>query len=238
MLNFTNERSFASRASSASYDMGLRTYMIKVYNMMAVALGISGLTAFLISSSPALMSLLFATPLKWVVMFSPLLFIIFVGRKFHQTSAENGRVLLWIFSAIMGVSMASIFAYYTGQSIARTFFISASVFGFAALYGYTTKKDLTSMSSFLMMGLIGLLVASLVNIFLGSSALQFAISILGVLIFTGLTAYDSQRIKEMYYYTGGDSESSSRAAVIAALSLYLDFINMFQFMLQFFGDRK
>lgn len=238
MLNFTNNKTFASSASAASYDVGLREYMIKVYNFMAIALGISGVVAFLAASSPALMNLLFGTPLFWVVMFAPLAFVLFFGYKISKISAETAKTYLWIFSALMGLSLSSIFTIYTGTSIARVFFISAATFGITALYGYTTKKDLTSLGSFMIMGFIGLILASLVNIFLQSSAIHFATSILGMIIFIGLTAYDSQRIKQMYYQVSGSAEAISRMAVMGALSLYMDFINLFMTMLNFFGDRK
>lgn len=240
MFNFVNNKaSFASAAtSSTSYDVGLRDYMVKVYNFMAIALVISGLTAFLVSSSPALMAAIFGTPLAWVVMFAPLAFVFFFGYKLNSISAESAKNYLWIFAGLMGVSISTIFISYTGTSIARVFFISATTFGVTALYGYTTKKDLTSMGSFMIMGLIGLLIASLFNIFLQSSALQFATSILGMIIFIGLTAYDSQRIKQMYYHASGNAAVSSKMAVVGALSLYMDFINLFMTMLSFFGDRK
>ena len=239
MLNFTNNKSFTSSASSAaSYDLGLREYMIKVYNFMAGALGISGFVAFLTASSPTLMGALFGTPLAWVVMFAPLGFVFFFGYKISSISAERARTYLWVFAALMGLSMSSIFMIYTSTSIARVFFISASTFGMTALYGYTTKRDLTSMGSFMIMGLIGLLIASLFNTFLQSSALHFATSILGMIIFIGLTAYDSQRIKQMYYHASGSADAISRMAVMGALNLYMDFINLFMTMLNFFGDRK
>ncbi len=237
MLNFTNNKSIAS-SSAVSFDAGLRDYMVKVYNMMAVALGISGLIAFLTASSPVLMNAIFGTPLSWVVMLAPLAFVFFLGYKINSVPAETARNYLWIFSALMGVSLSTIFVVYTGTSIARVFFISAATFGLTALYGYTTKKDLTAMGSFMIMGLIGLIVASLVNIFLKSSALHFATSLLGIVIFIGLTAYDSQKVKQMYYYASGSADAASRAAVIGALSLYMDFINLFMMMLNFFGERK
>ncbi|NBV05981.1 MAG: Bax inhibitor-1/YccA family protein [Proteobacteria bacterium] len=239
MLNFTNNKSFASSAaSSTSYDLGLRSYMIKVYNFMAIALAISGVVAFLVSSSPALMSAIFGTPLSWVVMLAPLGFVFFFGYKISRISADKAKSYLWIFAGLMGLSMSTIFTVYTGTSIARVFFISSTTFGLTALYGYTTKKDLTAMGSFMIMGLIGLIIASLVNMFLQSSALHFATSILGIIIFIGLTAYDSQRIKQMYYHISSSSEEVSKMAVMGALSLYMDFINLFMTMLNFFGERK
>lgn len=234
-----NRTSFASAATrTTTYDASLRAYMVQVYNFMGIALAISGAVAFLVASSPALMQLFFGTPLAWVVMLAPLGFVFFFSYKMNSISAAKAKSYLWIYSALMGLSLSTIFVIYTGTSVARVFFISASTFGAMSLYGYTTKKDLTGMGSFLMMGLIGLIVASLVNIFLKSSALEFAISIIGMLIFVGLTAYDTQRIKQAYYQVAGNTEMISKAAVMGALSLYMDFINLFLMMLRFFGDRR
>lgn len=238
MVNFSNSRSsFASTVSGVSYDAGLRAYMAKIYNYMSVALGISGAIAFLVSSSPAAMQALFGTPLVWVVMLAPLGFVIFMSAKMNSISAATAKTYLWIYAALFGVSLSTIFIMYTGASIARVFFISASMFGAMSLYGYTTKRDLTGFGSFLMMGLIGIIIASLVNLFLKSSGLEFAISALGVLIFTGLTAYDTQRLKHAYYHSS-DPEVISKIAVMGALNLYMDFINLFLMMLRFFGDRR
>ncbi|MFT6220516.1 MAG: FtsH-binding integral membrane protein, partial [Rickettsiales bacterium] len=201
----TNQNSFSS-SSGATYDAGLRDYMIKVYNKMGIALAISGFISFFASNSPALMNLIYNTPLKWVVMLAPLGFVFYFSSKISKISAQKAQTYLWIFASLMGLSLAPIFLIYTGASIAKTFFIAASLFGSMSLYGYTTKKDLTGMGSFLMMGLIGIILASVVNMFLKSSGLDFAISIIGVLIFTGLTAYDTQRIKSMYYQMAGNSE--------------------------------
>lgn len=238
-MDFNSKTSFASAAArTTTYDSALRAYMVKVYNFMAMALGISGVTAFLVSSSPALMQLFFGTPLAFVVMLAPLGFVIFFGYKLNKISAAQAQTYLWIYSVLMGLSLATIFVAYTGTSVARVFFISASVFGAMSLYGYTTKKDLTGMGSFLMMGLIGLIIASLVNIFLKSSAMQFALSVIGTFLFIGLTAYDTQRIKQTYYHFAGNSEMVGKAAVMGALNLYMDFINLFIMLLQMFGDRK
>ena len=234
-----NRTSFASAATrTTTYDSSLRAYMVQVYNFMAIALGISGAVAFLVSSSPALMQLFFGTPLAWVVMLAPLGFVFFFSYKLNSISTAKAKSYLWIFSGLMGLSLATIFVVYTGTSIARVFFISASTFGAMSIYGYTTKRDLTAMGSFLMMGLIGLLIASVVNIFLKSSALDFALSVLGLFIFIGMTAYDTQRIKQIYYQLGSNSELLSKAAVMGALSLYMDFINLFMMMLRFMGDRR
>ncbi len=234
-----NRTSFASAATrTTTYDSSLRAYMVQVYNFMAIALGISGAVAFLVGSSPALMQTLFGTPLVWVVMLAPLGFVFFFSYKLNSISAAKAKSYLWIYSALMGLSLASIFAVYTGVSITRVFFITASTFGAMSLYGYTTKKDLSGMGSFLMMGLFGLIIASLVNILLKSSALDFALSIIGLFIFIGLTAYDTQRIKQAYYQVAGNSELMGKAAVMGALSLYMDFINLFMMMLRFMGDRR
>ncbi len=238
MANFNQTRSFASTAASVTYDAGLRLYMQKVYNFMAMALTISGVVAFMVSSSPALMQAIFGTPLAWLVMLAPLGFVIFFGYKLNSISSAQAKTYLWIYAGLMGLSLSTIFVAYTGASVARVFFITASVFGGMSFYGYTTKKDLSGFGSFLIMGLIGLIVASLVNIFLKSSAFEFAISLIGTLIFIGLTAYDSQKIKQNYYYVSGDSEMIGKAAVMGALNLYMDFINLFIMLLRFMGDRR
>jgi FtsH-binding integral membrane protein len=239
MSNFNHSTSFSSAASRATgFDASLREYMVKVYSSMSIALSISGVVAFLVASSPALISLIFGTPLSFVVMFAPLGFVMFFSYKLSSISAAKARSYLWIYSVLMGISLSSIFIVYTGASVARIFFIAASVFGSMSLYGYTTKKDLSAFGQFLIMGLIGLVIASLVNIFLQSSALQFATSVIGVFLFIGLTAYDTQRIKQIYYQFSGNSEMVSKAAVMGALNLYMDFINLFIMLLNLFGDRK
>ena len=238
-MDFNSKTSFASAASRTStYDASLRNYMVKVFNFMAMALCVSGGVAFLVASSPALMHLFFGTPLAWLVMLAPLGFVIFFGAKINKISAAQAQNYLWIYSGLMGISLATIFIAYTGASVARIFFISASVFGAMSLYGYTTKKDLTGFGSFLIMGVIGLVIASLVNIFMQSSALQFALSVIGTFLFIGLTAYDTQRIKQTYYMFAGDREMVGKAAVMGALNLYMDFINLFITLLQLFGDRR
>lgn len=219
----------------ASFDAGLRTHMLRVYNYMCLALAITGGVAFLGSQSEALVSLIFGTPLKWVVMLAPLGFMFF-GFRPDRMSATALRTSLIVFSALMGLSMMSIFLVFTGASIARVFFITAAMFAGISLYGYTTKADLSKMGSFLIMGLIGIVIAGLVNIFLASSALQFAISVIGVVVFTGLTAWDTQNIKESYASQWGE-EANSRLAVMGALSLYLNFINLFQMLLSLLGQR-
>jgi len=177
-------------------DDGLRSFMLGVFNYMGLGLAITGLMAFVVASTPALYVPIFTTPLKWVVMFAPLGFVFFLGARINAMSVSAAQITFWAFCAVMGVSLASIFLVFTGESVARVFFITAATFGATALFGYATKRDLAQFGSFLFMGLIGIVIASIVNIFLGSTALQFAISVIGVLVFTGLTAWDTQRLKE------------------------------------------
>ncbi len=184
----------------------------------------------------ALGAALYTSPLRWVVMLAPLAAVFFLSFRIERLSVSTANAVFWGYAALVGLSLSSIFLVYTGQSVVRTFFVTAASFGALSLYGYTTKRDLSAMGSFLMMGLFGLIIASVVNIFLGSTALQFAISVIGVLIFAGLTAYDTQSIKEMYY-EGDASDTQGRKIVMGALRLYLDFINMFMFLLQFMGNR-
>ena len=218
-------------------DEGLRSYMLQVYNYMGLGLAITGVVAFLVAATPALYEPIFTTPLKWVVMLAPLGFVFFLGAKIQTMSVSAAQLTFWAFAAVMGLSMASIFLVFTGASIARVFFITAAMFGAMSLYGYTTKRDLSGWGSFLFMGLIGIIIAALVNIFLASAALQFAVSVIGVLVFTGLTAYDTQRIKEMYYELDA-ADVATRTAIMGALSLYLNFINMFMLLLNLFGTTR
>ena len=240
-------------APSAAIDQGLRSYMMSVYNYMSLGLAITGLAAIgaftlAVSSEPTgavargmnltqFGVMLYTSPLKWVVMLAPLGMVFFLSARLHKMSVASGQIAFYVFSALMGLSLSSIFLVYTGGSIARVFFITAAAFGALSLYGYTTKKDLSAMGSFLVMGLFGLVIASLVNIFLASSMLQFIVSVVGVLVFAGLTAYDTQRIKESYY-EGADGDSLGRSAIMGALSLYLNFINMFTMLLSLFGNRE
>ena len=227
----------AGRAFDRGYfDEGLRQHMLRVYNYMGLGLVVTGLVALFVASSPAMMQAIFGTPLKWVAMLAPLAFVMVLSFGINRLSFAAAQAIFWTYCAAMGLSMSAIFLVFTGSSIALTFFVTAATFLAMSLYGYTTKADLSKMGSFLMMGVIGIVIASLVNIFMASSALQFAISVLGVLIFTGLTAYDTQRIKEEYA-EGYDRESSGKLALMGALTLYLDFVNLFQFMLHFMGQR-
>ncbi|AEV34555.1 integral membrane protein [Pseudovibrio sp. FO-BEG1] len=233
-----------SHANAAAFDAGLRAYMLRVYNYMAIGIAITGVVAYaafqMAVSNGALTEfgvLLFTSPLRWVVMLAPLGFVFFLSARIHKMSASGAQLAFWLFAGAMGLSLSSIFLVYTGNSIARVFFITAASFGALSLFGYTTKKDLSAWGSFLFMGLIGIIIASLVNLFLASSALQFAISVVGVLVFAGLTAYDTQQIKEMYAAVD-DSEVAGKKAIMGALRLYLDFINLFIMLLSLFGNRE
>ncbi|MDP2699016.1 Bax inhibitor-1/YccA family protein [Thalassospira sp.] len=223
--------------SAAEVDAGLRAYMLSVYNYMASALALTGIVAMVVSTNDALMSAIFGSGLGFVVMLAPIGLVLFLSMRIHKMSFGAAQTTFWIYAALMGLSLSSIFLVYTGESIARTFFIAASTFGAMSLYGYTTKKDLSGWGSFLFMGLIGIILASVVNIFLGSGMLQFVISAAGVLIFTGLTAYDTQRIKESYF-VHDDQAVAGKKAIFGALQLYLDFINLFIMLLHFFGNRE
>lgn len=244
-----------NRAQAGAIDAGLQAYMSKVYALMAGAMIITGLVAYAIGMDfkavvngqettlfPADMIVaMYSSPIRYVIMFAPLAFVFGLSAMVNRMSASAAQMAFWAFAAVMGLSIAWIFAVFTGVSIAKTFFITAIAFGGLSIWGYTTKKDLSGMGTFLMMGLIGLIVASVVNIFLGSEPLQWAISCIGVLIFAGLTAYDTQGIKNTYLAmrsNPGGEAYLEKGAVMGALSLYLNFINMFMFLLQFLGDRE
>ena len=239
---FTNDYNVRAKASSlSSTDEGLKKFMLKVYGYMSVGLGITGVIAWLfanafVAQNPFVVSLM-QPPLAYVVMFAPLGIILWMSFGINKMRAGTAQNLFWLLAACYGVSLASIFLVYTGATIARVFFIAASMFLTMSIWGYTTKKSLAKMGSFLMMGLIGLIIASIVNIFLASSALQFAMSIIGVIIFAGLTAYDTQVIKEIYV-ENENSEDSSKKAVMGALKLYLDLLLLFQYLLMLFGNRE
>lgn len=227
---------YTSTVAKEQYDLGLRQFMLNVYNNMTLALAISGLVSVGISMSPVLMAGIWGTPVAWVVVFLPLVMSLGFAFLFEKMSARQAQVALYVFAAAMGLSLSSIFAVFKLGSIANVFFISAATFGAASLYGYTTKADLTKFGSFLIMGAIGLVIAGIVNLFLQSSAFAFAISCLAVLIFTGLTAYDTQEIKSHYDYTSG--EEREKAGIFGALQLYMDFINIFINLLQLIGEKK
>ena len=228
--------------ANAGYDAGLRSYMLGIYNYMASGVLLTGIVALLVYSTPALFSIFFnemggPTILGWGAMLSPLVMVFAMSFGIHRMSESTVKTLYWAYAALMGVSMSTIFARYTGASVAQTFFVTAASFAGLSLYGYTTKKDLSAMGRFLMMGLIGILVAMIANIFLKSSGLQLAVNILGVLIFAGLTAYDTQRLRDLYWQVQG-TDFAGKAAVMGALTLYLNFVNLFQFLLSFMGTRE
>lgn len=235
--DYRNMYEAVQRKKFINIDSGLRDYMVSVYSYMALGLLITGLVSFFIASSPSVMRAIFGSPLSFFVMLAPVGVVFFLSAKIQSLSFSAAKNTFIIYSVLMGVSLSSIFYIFTGQSIARLFFISASVFGAMSLYGYTTKKDLTNFGSFLMMGVLGVVIASIVNMFLKSSAMQMMISVLGIVLFTGLTAYDTQAIKERYI-SNEDPETSGKMAIFGALQLYLDFINLFISLLQLFGDRK
>ena len=247
LRNYQARAAAAGSRADASIDAGLRAYMLKVYNLMALGLAITGIAALgtvmlattndpaaavatlgngkmLTSLGPAL----YGSPLRWVVILS---------FRIHTLSVSAAQTAFWVYAGLVGLSLSSIFLVYTAQSITQTFFVAAASFGALSLYGYTTRRDLSAMGSFLIMGVFGLIIAILVNIFLQSSALQFAISAIGVLVFAGLTAYDTQQIKEMYW-EGDETLVAGRKAIMGALRLYLDFLNLFMFLLQFLGNRE
>jgi uncharacterized protein len=241
----------ATRQSGAVVDQGLRSYMLRVYNYMAGGVAVSGLAAFATNYAATggvvgragraaltpFGQMLYTTPLKWVIMLMPLAMVMFLSFRVYKMSVGAAQISFWVFAAMMGVSLSSILLVFKMGSITSVFFTTSAAFAALSLYGYTTKKDLSGWGSFLIMGVVGLLIASLVNIFLQSSALQFAVSALGVLIFAGLTAYDTQAIKDNYYAIFHDATAASKGAIMGALNLYLDFINMFTSMLNLFGDR-
>jgi FtsH-binding integral membrane protein len=223
-----------AQAQAAAVDVGLRAYMLRVYNYMSVALALSGAVAFFVSTSPAMQQVIFGTPLMWVVFLAPLGLVFFLSARIQKMSATAAQITFWIFAALMGLSLASIFIAYTPESITRVFFITAGAFAGLSLVGYTTKKDLSGMGTFLIMGVIGLIIAMVVNMFVASSMLQLGISVIGVLIFAGLTASDTQQIKLMYYEADGE-EVAAKKSIMGALKLYLDFLNMFIFLMHILG---
>lgn len=239
-----------AQSQSTAVDQGLRSYMLKVYNYMTSALILTGLVAYFASQAAvvpgadgqlALTSFgqaIFLSPLKYVVMLAPLGFVIAIGVGLQRMRTSTLQACFWAFAGIMGLSLASIFLVYTGQSIARVFFITAATFGGMSMLGYSTKRDLTGMGSFLIMGVWGLVIASLVNLFMHSTGLSVAISYIAVLVFTGLIAYDTQKLKAIYYQVAGHGEGMARASIMGALNLYLDFINLFLNLLRIMGDRR
>jgi FtsH-binding integral membrane protein len=249
MADFDNRALRGATTATATYDAGLRAHMLRIYNYMAGALALTGLVAYGVANSP-LLGLFYnqtltaggvaLTPniLGWIVMLAPLGLVLLLSFRIQHMSQGAAQLTFWGYAAMVGASLASIFFLYTDASIATTFFVTAATFGAMSLYGYTTKRDLTGFGNFLFMGLIGILIASVVNIFLQSAAMNFVVSVLGVLVFTGLTAYDTQKIKQFYYAVGHDGALAGKAAIMGALSLYLDFLNIFLFLLRFMGDRR
>ena len=226
-----------TEADVAQIDVGLRAHMLRVYNYMASGVALTGIVAMLASGSPTLMNAIYGTPLKWVVMLAPLAFVMVISFGINRLSLFASQALFWAFAAVMGLSLSVIFLIYTGESIARVFFITAASFGALSLWGYTTKRDISGWGSFLFIGLVGIIIASFVNYFMQSSAMEFAISVIGVLVFAGLTAYDTQKIKNQYSELH-DQETSGKLAVMGALRLYLDFINLMMMLLRLFGTRR
>ena len=234
-----------ANAQAAQIDLGLRAYMLGVYNHMTTALAITGFFAlglsFLVGPSlnelTSIGYLLYGSPLKWIVMLAPLGMVFYISAKLNSMTSQKARNLFYIYAGLMGLSLSSLLLVYTGASVVRVFFITAASFAALSLYGYTTKKSLSGLGSFLMMGVFGLIIAQVVNIFMASSGLDFIISIVGVLIFAGLTAYDTQKIKNMYL-ASDSGEMIGKKAVMGALTLYLDFINLFIMLLRLFGQRR
>ena len=256
MANYDNQPRFGAtvaRGAESAIDAGLRAHMIRVYNYMASGLVITGVAAYVaylmaVSSTPtqyALANGLYLTSfgatlyggLMWVLMLVTLGMVFFLSFRISKMSVGAAQGTFWAYAALLGVTLSSIFILYTATSITQVFIITAGTFGAMSLWGYTTKRDLTGMGSFLFMGLIGIIIASIVGMFWHSTALQFAISVIGVLVFTGLTAYDTQKIKEMYY-VGDDGTVAGRKAIMGALSLYLDFVNLFLMLLRLFGQGR
>ncbi len=243
MIDYT--KAFAKE--TGGFDSGLRNYMLKIYNFMAMGLLVTGVFAFATLNFPPLASLMFnigpngeflgTSGLGMIITFAPLGIAIYFFMGFGKMSVSTAQTIFWVYAALMGMSLAYLGLVYTGQSLVRTFLICSSVFGAMSLYGYTTKKDLTSMGSFLIMGLFGIIIVSIVNIFLQSQAIDFAVSLIGIAVFMGLIAWDVQKLKSIYFSVGG-GETGQKMAVLGAFTLYLDFINLFLYMLRFFGDRK
>ncbi len=227
----------AGTVADAQIDEGLRAYMLKVYNYMGSAVLLSGIVAYAVAHTPSVFNAIYGSPLQWVVMLAPLGLVMLLSARIQKMSATSAQATFWVFAALMGASLSYIFLVYTQTSIVRVFMITSVTFGAMSLWGYTTKKDLSGFGSFLMMGLIGIIVASVVNIFMQSDMMHWVISVVGVLVFVGLTAYDTQKIKNNYLESDGQA-TMSKKAIMGALMLYLDFINLFLMMLHLFGNRE
>jgi hypothetical protein len=244
MADYDNRALNARAGTAGAVDAGLRSYMLRVYNYMLVGLVLTGLTAYAVADIPSIRALFFAfnpetgrmgmTILGWIALFAPFAMVLFLSFGMNRMSFGTAQITFWAYAAIMGIGLAPVVLLYTGASVAQTFFITAATFGAMSLYGYTTGRDLTGFGSFLFMGLIGIVIAGFVNIFLQSSMMSFIISAIGVLVFTGLTAYDTQQIK-YGYSEGHDAETTGKNAIFGALRLYLDFINLFLMLLRFLG---
>jgi FtsH-binding integral membrane protein len=227
----------AAQTSAGFVHQGLRAYLQYVYAYMGMGLGLTGLVAFLVSSSPDLYVPLVQSPLKWVFLLAPVGIAMYFGFAIQNMRLQTAQLLFWLYAGLMGVSLSTIFLMYTGESVTRIFLVTACTFGSMSLYGYTTQKDLSSWGSFFFMGLVGVILASVVNLFFQSSALQFALSVMTVLVFTGLTAYDTQAIRNAYDETL-PTEAQGKMAIFGALQLYLDFINIFIALMRLFGERR
>ncbi|HTQ32573.1 MAG TPA: Bax inhibitor-1/YccA family protein [Stellaceae bacterium] len=228
-----------SAATQVDIDVGLRDYMLRIYNYMASGLALTGIVAYVaaMGGSDSFIAHIYRTPLMWLVILAPLGLVMLLSFGINRLSATAAQGIFWVYAGLMGLSLSTVFLVYTGESIASVFFITAGTFAAMSLYGYTTRRDLSQLGAFLFMGLIGIIIASVVNIFVASSALHFAISVIGVLVFTGLTAYDTQSIKEMYF-EGDGYEIAGKKAVMGALRLYLDFVNLFMMLVQLLGVRR
>ncbi len=259
MAQWDNRAAQAGPAArtDAAVDEGLRSYMLRVYNYMAGGVLLTGLVAYALTfltttTDPSLAvatlrngtmltelgRTIYGTPLQWVLFFAPLAFVFYLSFRVYKMSVASAQIAFWLFAAVMGLSLSSIFLRFTGQSITQVFFVTAASFSALSLWGYTTKKDLSGWGTFLFMGVVGILIAIVVNLFLQSNALSFAISVVGVLVFAGLTAYDTQQIKDGYLMVRDNAELAAKSAIMGALNLYLDFINMFTFLLTLFGSRE
>ena len=243
-MDFANYNTAVRRPS---YDAGMRRYMLQIFNLMTIALFITGLAAYLAGDSKDFLNIIYIksavgmrlSPMGWVVALAPLFMVFFLSSQINRISVLTAQIMFLLYSVLMGLSLAPIFLIYTGEDIARSFFITSSVFGVMSIYGYTTKRNLSSFGSFLMMGVIGILIASIINLFIVASAISFAISVIGVLVFTGLTAYDVSNLKRMYQQSGSlNNQAIAKIAIHGALRLYLDFINLFLMFLQLTGSKK
>ena len=239
MADYKVKLGSTAAAKGVAIDEGLRQYMLRVYNYMSTGLAITGLVAFFTANSPALLNAIFGTPLAWVVILAPLGIVFYLSARMHKMSPAKAQAAFWIFAALMGLSLSLLVITYTGASIARVFFITAGTFGAMSLYGYTTKRDLTAWRSFLVMGLIGVLIGLIVNaFFIQSQLMDYVISVIGVIVFVGFTAYDTQKIKNTYDAVSHDGTLMTKSAIMGALKLYLDFLNLFIFLMHLLGVRR